>query len=116
VIVQMVDVLRQVVKVALEPLSGPVARVRSVVAVYPGLALLVLGLLVLAAVLAIRGDRLMALALIPLSLVWLVVDNAFEGPVLLALSWSHGVTASDLLSVVGLGIAAWRLAPLLAVA
>ena len=113
---QLVDVLRQAVKLALEPLGGPVARARHVVTVYPGLALLLLGLLALAAVLAIRGDRLMALALIPLSLAWLVLNTPFEGPTLLALSWSHGVTASDLLSVVGLGIAAWRLAPLLAVA
>jgi hypothetical protein len=69
----------------------------------------VLALLLVAAVSAVRGNRLAALALVPLSLAWLLFNGPFEGPTLVVLSWSHGITAADLISVAGLGIAGWRL-------
>jgi hypothetical protein len=106
---QLMDVARRTAKALLEPLSRPVHQLRDLATVAPGLALLVLAVLLVTAVMAIRGSRLAALALIPLALVWLVVNNPFEGPTLMVLSWSHGVTASDLISVVALGISGWRL-------
>lgn len=101
-------------RILLEPLVGAVQQVRDVVAGEPMLAVLLLAVLLGCALLAVSGDRLAALALVPLSLAWLVVvSGPFEGPTLFVLSWSHGVTASDLISVAGLAVAAWRLAPVL---
>ena len=101
--------MRRLVKSALEPLGRPVAAGRDLVNAHPKLALILLALLVVTAVAALRGSRVAALALIPLSLAWLAFNTPFEGPTLVVLSWSHGITASDLVSVAGLGIAAWRL-------
>lgn len=108
-IVQVVALLKHVLKALLTPLAVPVRAARDVVHVFPGVALLVLGALLVALVLALRGNRGAALALVPLSLAWLVLNAPFEGPTLLVLSWSHGITLSDLLSFAGLGVAAWRL-------
>ena len=102
---------RRVIAGLLDAVQGPVSQLRSHVT--PGMSLVVLGLLLVAAVLTARGDRLAALALVVLSLAWLLVNGAFEGPTILVLSWSHGITAGDLVSVGGLLLAAWRLgAPL----
>jgi hypothetical protein len=38
-----------------------------------------------------------------------VFNSPFEGPTLVVISWSHGITVADLLAFVGLGISAWRL-------
>jgi hypothetical protein len=104
-----IGLVRSAAHALLGPFTEPVRHVRALVEASPGLSLLVLVVLVVAAVRAIRGDRLAALALVPLSLAWVVVDAPFEGPTLLVLSWSHGITAADLISVAGLGIATWRL-------
>lgn len=104
---------KALLKVLLEPLAWPVQQVRDVVAGEPMFAVLLLAVLLGCALLAVSGDRLAALALVPLSLAWVVFNGPLEGPTLLALSWSHGVTVADVISVVGLAIAAWRLAPVL---
>ena len=100
---------RRLTKALIEPFARPVHHLREVAVASPGVALLVLVVLVVTAVTAIRGSRLAALALVPLSLAWLVVNAAFEGPTLVALSWSHGVTAADLISLACLAVAGWRL-------
>ena len=52
-------------------------------------------------------QRLGAVSLVAAGIVWLLVDKSFgEGPTLLVLSTTHGVTASDLLSLLAFGIAA----------
>jgi hypothetical protein len=96
-----------------EWLSWPVQRVRHEVNDTPALALILLAVLLWCAVRTIGGDRWAALALIPLSLAWLLFNGPFEGPTLVVLSWSHGITLSDLLSVIGFGLAGWRLVPVL---
>lgn len=101
--------VRRLAKALLGPFYGPVERLRAHVASTPGLALLVLAFLLVAAVQAVRGSRLAALAVVPLSFAWLLVNAPFEGPTLLTLSWSHGITTADLVSVVAVGIAGWRL-------
>lgn len=110
---QVVDAARSVAGVLLEPFVWPVQRLRREVYAEPGLALLLLLALIICALRAIRGDRLAAVALVPLSLAWVLFNGPLEGPTLLTLSWSHGITASDLVSVAGLLIASWRLAPVL---
>ena len=50
---------------------------------------------------------LLAVAFVGLSGLWLIVNGSLEGPVLLPLSTGHGVTAADLLSLVGLAVAVW---------
>jgi hypothetical protein len=46
--------------------------------------------------------------LVASSLVWPFPDHVFQGPVLVTVSYLHGVHAADMLSVVGLAIAlAW---------
>jgi hypothetical protein len=102
--------VRQVAKALLEPFARPVQVLRAAVSAAPGLALLLLAVLVVTMVMAARGSRLAALALIPLALAWLVVNTPFEGPTLVVLSWSHGITVADLVSVAALAISAWRLA------
>ena len=61
-------------------------------------------------VLTAGGSRAAAVVLVGLAAVWPVVNARVEGPTLLALSWNHGVSAADLLSVAALLLAAWRLA------
>jgi hypothetical protein len=108
-VLELVDFARRVAKALLAPFARPLQDVRELAMMAPGLGLLVLVLLVVAAVRAIRGDRLAALVLVPLSLTWLVVNGPFEGPTLLVISWSHGITAADMITVAGMVIASWRL-------
>jgi len=107
-------VVKQLVKVLLHPLVWPVQQLRGFAATEPLIAVLLLLALLFCAVLAVRGHRLAALVLVPLSLGWVVFNGPLEGPTLFVISWSHGVTASDLISLAGLMIAAWRLLPALA--
>lgn len=54
-----------------------------------------------------RPTRVGALAIVVLALAWLPIDHQAEGPVLLTLSESHGVTTADLASVLAVVVAAW---------
>jgi len=108
-VIELVGLGRRLTKALLTPFSRPAHQARDIVNAAPGLALLLLALLVATAVLAVRGNRLAALGLVPLSLAWLLLNGPFEGPTLVTLSWSHGITAADLLAVAGLAIAGWRL-------
>lgn len=72
-------------------------------------AALVLAGLVLAAGLSAHTGVSGVLALVGLSLLWLVVNGPMEGPVLIPFSRNHGLTGADLAGVVGLAIAARRL-------
>src|SRR5690242_1240832 len=106
---ELADLARRLVKALFAPFARPLHDIRELAGMAPGLGLLVLVLLVAAAIVAIRGSRLAALALVPLSIVWLVVNSPFEGPTLLVLSSSHGLTMADLISLAGLTISSWRL-------
>src|SRR3954470_12477833 len=108
-VLELADLARRLVKALLAPFFRPLHDVRELAVMAPGLGLLVLALLLAAAVVTLRGSRLAALALVPLSIAWLVVNSPFEGPTLLVLSYSHGITTADLLSLAGLMIASWRL-------
>jgi hypothetical protein len=105
---------RYLARALLEPFVGPVQRLRGRFADEPSLAAVLLLALLFCAARTLRGDRLAALLLIPMSFAWLLFNGPLEGPTLIALSWSHGITASDLISVTGLLLAFWRLAPRLA--
>lgn len=107
------DLARRLAAAVLEPFVWPVQRLRQEVHTEPALSMLLLIALLLCAVRALRGDRFAALVLVPLSFGWVLFNGLFEGPTLVALSWSHGVTASDLIALVTLLIAGWRLAPVL---
>jgi hypothetical protein len=106
-----VNTLSRWAHVLKDRLTFPVRRLRHDMAGFPDLVLLLLVVLLFCAVRTLRGDRWAALALIPLSFGWLLFNGPFEGPTLFVISWSHGVTASDLISVVCLALAGWRLAP-----
>jgi hypothetical protein len=67
--------------------------------------------LFLVGALAVVGRLRAAVLLVPLALAWVLCNSYVEGPTIWAISWNHGVTAADLLSVVALLIAAWRLLP-----
>src|SRR5512144_1514932 len=112
-VAESVDIARQLLKALLEPFVWPVQRLRGIAAGEPAFAVLLLLGLLFCAVRAVRGDRLAALVLVPLSLAWVLFNGPIEGPTLFVVSWSHGVTASDLIAVAGLVIASWRLAPVL---
>jgi hypothetical protein len=92
-------------------IAWPVQRLRHVASETPGLPLLLLAALIFFTARAVRGDRWSALALVPVSFAWLLFNGPIEGPTLVVISSSHGITLSDLLSVACLGLAAWRLAP-----
>lgn len=62
--------------------------------------------LVIAGYLAFH-QRLGAVLLALLSLVWLSVDRYFEGGVLISFSRRHGLVTADLVGVAGLVLAAW---------
>jgi hypothetical protein len=109
----LIDVVRQVVKAAVAPFVWPVQQVRGLVADEPVFAALLLVVLLWCAYRAIRGDRLAALFLVPLSFAWVLFNGPLEGPLLFSVSWSHGVTVSDLISVMCLFVAVWRLTPVL---
>ena len=103
-------ILRRLMHLVLEPFTWPVQQLRAAATAAPALVLLVLALMIFLSVRTARGGRISAVALIPVALLWLLVNSPFEGPTLLALSWSHGITSSDLLSVGALALAGWRLA------
>ena len=46
--------------------------------------------------------------LVASSLVWPFPDHPFQGPVLVTVSYLHGIHAADLLSLLGLGVAVAR--------
>jgi hypothetical protein len=103
------EVFRRLARLALDPFLWPAKRVVHLANTHPEVALLVLALLAVAALAATLGSRVAALALIVLSVAWLLVNGPFEGPTLVVLSWSHGITAADLISVAAVGLAGWRL-------
>ena len=94
-------------------IAWPVQRLRQLADGSPGLPLLLLAALIFLAARTVRGDRWSALLLVPLSFAWVLFNGPVEGPTLVVLSSSHGVTVSDLFSLVCLALAAWRLAPVL---
>jgi Na+-transporting methylmalonyl-CoA/oxaloacetate decarboxylase beta subunit len=103
-------ILRRLLHLVLEPFTWPVQQLRAAATAAPGLVLLVLAVMIFLSVRTARGSRVSALLLIPVSLLWLLVNAPFEGPTLVVISWSHGITGSDLLSAGALALAAWRLA------
>ena len=110
---ELIGLARRLAKALAAPFVWPVQRLRGLAAEEPMFALLLLVVLLGCAYRAVRGDRLAALFLVPLSFAWILFNGPFEGPTLFVISWSHGVTASDLISVACLLIAAWRLGPVL---
>lgn len=112
-VASLLSVVRRAAHFVLAPFIWPLQKLRDQVNAFPVLAVAILVALLLCAVKALRGDRLAAVGLAALSLMWVLFNGPLEGPTLLVLSWSHGLTAADLISVVGLMIAAWRLAPAL---
>ena len=56
-----------------------------------------------------RRQRAAAVLLGLLSFAWLTVDRLYEGAVLITVSSTHGLVASDLVGLAGLTIAAWEL-------
>ena len=76
-------------------------------------ALLVVLVTLLLVALRSRGllRRSAALLLVPTSVAWVLFNGPLEGPVLLTLTRSNGVTVADLLAVVGILVAVavlWR--------
>jgi hypothetical protein len=69
------------------------------------LLVLIVGLLI--ATLGARGRprRAAALLLLPVSAAWVLFNGPIEGPILLTISSTHGLTVSDLLAVVGVLVA-----------
>ena len=72
------------------------------------LAAVVLAGLVVAAGVSGRFGLAGAAMLAATSIVWLTVNGPMEGPVLVQLSATHGITGGDLAGVAGLGLAAIR--------
>lgn len=108
---QAVNLLTQLAHAVKDRITWPVQRLRHLASQTPGLPLLLLAALIFFAIRTVRGDRWSAAALVPLSIAWLLFNGPIEGPVLVVISYSHGVTVSDLFSVLCLGLAAWRLLP-----
>ena len=52
-----------------------------------------------------RPRRVAAALLLPVSAAWVLFNGPIEGPILLTISSSHGLTVSDLLAVVGVLVA-----------
>lgn len=75
-------------------------------AAWPGLGL---ALLVLAAAVGPRFGRWGGLAIGLLSVYWLTHNRRAEGGVLVELSTSHGIVATDLAGAAGLALAMWLL-------
>lgn len=69
---------------------------------------LVLVAVVLLAAVSGRAGLPGAVALAAASVLWLLVNGSAEGPLIWALDSQHGLTATDLGGVAGLGVAAWR--------
>ena len=70
-----------------------------------GLALVAL---LLAAGTSDRTGIVGVVALVALSLLWLIVNGPMEGDVIATVAPSHGLTAADLAGLAGLALAAWR--------
>jgi hypothetical protein len=87
------------------------AALRDVMSTSPLIVLGVLAGLMICTVAAVAGSRWAAAALIPLAGAWLLSNQLVEGTTLLVLSWNHGVTTADLVSLAALLVAAWRLLP-----
>jgi hypothetical protein len=105
------DILSRLAHALKDRLAWPIQRLRDEASGSHELALIVLIVLLFFAIRTIRGSRLAALALLPLSAAWLVFNSPLEGPTLLVISPSHGVTAADMISVFCVGLSAWRLVP-----
>jgi hypothetical protein len=58
-----------------------------------------------------RGRRVLAGVLVVLAVVWVLVNEPVEGPTLLVLTRTHGITAADLLSVAAVLVAIGLLLP-----
>lgn len=71
---------------------------------------LVLAGLLLVTATALAGRRWAAVLVFPFAVAWILFNGPLEGPVLLTLTREHGVTVSDLLSLVALGVALVALA------
>ena len=69
------------------------------------LLVLIVGLLMAALRARGRPRRAAALLLLPVSAAWVLFNGPIEGPILLTISSSHGLTVSDLLAVVGVLVA-----------
>ncbi len=69
------------------------------------LLVLIVGLLIAALRARGRPRRAAALLLLPVSAAWVLFNGSIEGPILLTISTSHGLTVSDLLAVVGVLVA-----------
>lgn len=69
---------------------------------------LVLVALVLLAAVSGQSGLVGAVALAVVSALWFLVNGSAEGPVLLTFTRHHGLTATDLAGLAGLGVAAWR--------
>jgi hypothetical protein len=94
-----------------ERVLAHLAELRQEMIGSPMIVLSVLAALAVCVLVAVAGSRWAALALVPLAGTWALVNQPLEGRLLLALSWNHGVTTADLLSVAALMVAAWRLLP-----
>ena len=55
-----------------------------------------------------RRQRLGTVLLALLSVLWLLVNKDFEGPILLTVVRDHGLTTADLVGLAGLILAAWQ--------
>jgi hypothetical protein len=58
-----------------------------------------------------RRRRVTAAVLVVFAVVWVFVNEPVEGPTLLVLSRTHGITAADLLSVAAVIVAIGLLLP-----
>jgi hypothetical protein len=58
-----------------------------------------------------RGRRVLAGVLVVFAVLWVLVNEPVEGPTLLVLTRTHGITAADLLSVAAVLVAIWLLLP-----
>jgi hypothetical protein len=86
--------------------NDPVRREVTGSGVVPvSLLVLLVALLLVALRLPARPRRAVALLLLPVSAGWVAFNGRLEGPVLVTLTTSHGITASDLLAVLGVVVA-----------
>jgi hypothetical protein len=93
------------------PIRGLSAELRRLVARLLGQDAAVLAAVVLAGLVVVAGvsgrfGLAGAAMLAAISIVWLTVNGPMEGPVLVQLSATHGITGADLAGVAGLGLAA----------
>jgi hypothetical protein len=54
----------------------------------------------------VQPRRVLAVGLVVFAVIWILIDGPIEGPVLLTLNQSHGVTMADMLSVIAVFAAA----------